>query len=168
MEKSEHKAVLMLAPLSKVSSLHLPACDHEKLRADLSAYIYFSGRLRERRKEIYEADRCGTLKDRQAVTLSVEVGKWKRASDRMRLLVCEQLRALINSNLDTTTSNELQTDSSSEMIVQCTELLHSITITAIKEEIFEKERLQSNLRLHGKSAVYVVMRSRWRVRPRSW
>lgn len=161
METSASKAVLMLAPFPKPSAL---AGDYEKLCTDLSAYIYYSGRLREGRKEIYEADRSGTLKDRQAITLSVEVDKWKRASDRMRLSVCDQLRALINRHVNATNS-----DNSSDVIVKkCTELWHSITLTAVKEEIFEKERLLSNVRLHGKSRVYVVMRSRWRVRPRSW
>ncbi|KAG6952543.1 hypothetical protein JG688_00013227 [Phytophthora aleatoria] len=133
-----------------------------------------SGQLRAKRKEVYEADRRGKLKDQQALNLSVEVAKLKHLSDKMRLLVCEQLRALINEihlNLyttsrqtvdsDCTVSNELDTNNhfSLDLADNYTELLHSITITAVKEEIFEKERLLSNVRLHnGKSIAYIVQR----------
>lgn len=142
-----------------------------------------SSRLRAKRKEVYEADRRGKLKDQKALEMSVEVEKLKRSSDKLRLSVCEQLRAFINEirhYLDTTSrrpnnhNNDLNVLKMSntfslELADKCTELLHSITFTAVKEEIFERGRLASNVRLHnGKSSVYVILRSRWRVRPRSW
>ncbi|KAG3120844.1 hypothetical protein PI124_g1806 [Phytophthora idaei] len=181
MENTSNAGIVV--PPEKTTKTLTPSCDLAKLCCNLSGYMDISGQLRAKRKEVYEADRRGKLKDQQALNLSVEVAKLKHLSDKMRLLVCEQLRALINEirlNLyttsrqtvdsDCTVSNELDTNNhfSLDLAGNYTELLHSITITAVKEEIFEKERLLSNVRLHnGKSIAYIVQRSRWRVRPRS-
>ncbi|KAG7376210.1 hypothetical protein PHYPSEUDO_014072 [Phytophthora pseudosyringae] len=163
--------VPVLSP-QETATASTPGCDQVKLRGDITAYMDVSHQLRTKRKYVYEADRRGTLKDQHALDMSVEVAKLKRSSDKIRLSVCEQLRALINEihhHLDTTAEQPSSSNPAFELANKCAELLHSITITAIKEEIFEKERLLSNLRLHnGKSAVYVVLRTRWRVRPRSW
>ncbi|KAG2760127.1 hypothetical protein Pcac1_g27911 [Phytophthora cactorum] len=176
MENTSNAGIVV--PPEKTTKTLTPSCDLAKLCCNLSGYMDISGQLRAKRKEVYEADRRGKLKDQQALNLSVGVAKLKHLSDKMRLLVCEQLRALINEihlNLyttsrqtvdsDCTVSNELDTNNhfSLDLADNYTELLHSITITAVKEEIFEKERLLSNVRLHsGKSIAYIVQRSRWR------
>jgi hypothetical protein len=171
------KQVPVPTAVPSISTRTNAGCDHTKLRADLSVYMELSDRLRAKRGEMFEADRRMTLRDREALAMAVEVEKLKRASDRMRLSVCEQLRALIEETrhyLDTapvedeapsgSTEEESRCKSSLELADKCAELLHALTITAIKEEIFEAERLRHN----GHSSVYVFLRSRWRVRPRSW
>ncbi|POM68693.1 Hypothetical protein PHPALM_15117 [Phytophthora palmivora] len=135
-----------------------PRCDAAKLRDDLSVYMSISSQLRAKRAEMYEADRCRSLKDKEALDMSVEVARLKRSSDKLRLSVCDQLRAYIAA-----VQADQSTELSLELANKCTELLHSITITAIKEEILQKERLLSNVRLHnGKSSMYVMLRRRWR------
>ncbi|KAL4116386.1 hypothetical protein PRIC2_011840 [Phytophthora ramorum] len=183
--KRGNNTQLQTAP-SKVESPALmqtqPPCDQAKLRTDLTAYMGIANALRAKRSEIYEADRRGKLKDPLALEMSLEVAKLKRSGDKLRLAVCEQLRVLIKEAhhyLEVTSkqtleekkkgSTETNSKFSLELADKCAELLHSITFTAIKEEIFEKERLMRNVRLHGgRSSVYIEFRSRWRVRPRSW
>ncbi|KAG6578242.1 uncharacterized protein IUM83_16481 [Phytophthora cinnamomi] len=158
-----------------------PACDQAKLRADLSTYMHVSSQLRAKRGEMYEADRRGTLKDRQALDMSVEVAKLKRTSDKLRLEVCEQLRSFVEeihrhlaASSDRVADSDRDSDDrtskfSMELADKCVELLRCVTTAAIKEEMFEAKRLLRNLQLHnGRSCVYVLVRSRYRVRPRSW
>ncbi|GMF33339.1 unnamed protein product [Phytophthora fragariaefolia] len=141
-----------------------PGCDQIKLRADLSTYMDVSGQLRAKRSEMYEADRRGTLKDCAALELSVEVANLKRSSDKLRLAICEQLRAFVEEIRRHLAAppergaagggdcNEAKY--SVELADKCVELLHAVTITAVKEDIFEARRLLHNLRLHnGRSAV---------------
>ncbi|GMF13890.1 unnamed protein product [Phytophthora lilii] len=156
-----------------------PACDQGKLRANLSAYMNVSAQLRSKRDELYHADRRGTLKDR-GLEMSFQVQKLKSASDKLRLTVCEQLRVLVEEirrRLDATSApgdqvseeDETRRHVSQELAEKCVDLLHSITFTAMKEEIYEKERLLRNVKMHdGRSSVYVLLCIRYRVRPRSW
>ncbi|ETO69614.1 hypothetical protein F444_13837 [Phytophthora nicotianae P1976] len=181
MKSTSNADIAVLPEETATSSILTPSCNYKKLCSNLSAYMDVSGQLRAKRKEVYEADQRRELKDQQAaLDLSVEVAKLKHLSDRMRLLLCGQLREVINEihqHLNITSkqtndgsANAIETNGYTlELADKCTELLHSITFTAIKEEIYEKERLQSNALLHnGKSTAYIVLRSRWRVRPRSW
>ncbi|KAE9199143.1 hypothetical protein PF005_g15858 [Phytophthora fragariae] len=126
-----------------------------------------SGQLRAKRNEMYEADRRGALKDRQAIAMSVEVAKLKRLSDKLRLSVCEQLRLfieVIHGHLAASPDEVAGTERSkfsAELADKCVELLHCVTITAMKKEIFEAKRLLRNLHLHnGRSSVFVLQTRR--------